>query len=139
MPSSANVFAPLCTCPIYICMISLSLQNNSIKKKKKTAKKHTHKAHSYSLKMNSPHEKSVQAILYGHSCAKRLKLWLEDPMADDRSISGYDLATSIVHCFSSAISILSDKPISEDDQVSDLSSMDSSPPLLQRNHSKKRY
>ncbi|KAJ0266583.1 WRKY transcription factor 38 [Hirschfeldia incana] len=88
--------------------------------------------------MNSPHEKAVQAILYGHNCAKRLKRRLEDPMADDRSISSYDLAKSIVHCFASAISILSDEPISEDDQVSDLSPMDSPPPLLQTSHSKRR-
>ncbi|KAL0887332.1 hypothetical protein Bca101_011315 [Brassica carinata] len=88
--------------------------------------------------MNSPHEKAMQAILYGHSCAKQLKLRLEEPMADDRSVSSCDLATSIVHCFSSAISILSDKPKSEDDQVSDLSSMDSSPPLPQISHSKRR-
>ncbi|KAF8102297.1 hypothetical protein N665_0198s0011 [Sinapis alba] len=80
--------------------------------------------------MNSPHEKAMQAILYGHNCAKRLKLRLDDPMADDmRSVSDYDLATSIVHCFSNAISILSDNPKYEDDQVSDLSSMGSPPPL----------
>lgn len=107
----------------------------NLRERKRLRNLGTHKAH-YSLKMNSPHEKVVQAILYGHSCAKRLKLWLEDPMADDRSVSSYDLAKSIVHCFSNAISILSDQPKSEDDQVSDLSSMDSSPPLP---HSKRRY
>ncbi|KAG2311161.1 hypothetical protein Bca52824_022718 [Brassica carinata] len=92
--------------------------------------------------MNTSHEKAVQAILYGHSCAKRLKLQLDHPMADERSVSNYDLAKSIVHCFSSAISIFSDKPKSEDNLFSDLSSRDSSsssPPLLpQRSHSKKR-
>ncbi|CAH8386048.1 unnamed protein product [Eruca vesicaria subsp. sativa] len=88
--------------------------------------------------MNSPHEKAMQAILYGHNCAKRLKQRLEDPMADDSSVSDYDLATSIVHCFSNAISILSDSPKSEDDQVSDLSSMGSPPPLPERSYSKKR-
>ncbi|CAN7038222.1 unnamed protein product, partial [Brassica rapa subsp. trilocularis] len=93
--------------------------------------------------MNTSHEKAVQAILYGQSCAKRLKLQLDHPMADGRSVSNYDLAKSIVHCFSSAISIFSDKPKSEDNLFSDLSSRDSSsssppPPLPQRSHSKKR-
>ncbi|CDY09147.1 BnaA02g05730D [Brassica napus] len=64
--------------------------------------------------MNTSHEKAVQAILYGQSCAKRLKLQLDHPMADGRS----------------------------DNFFSDLSSRDSSssssPPLPQRSHSKKR-
>ncbi|KAH0906921.1 hypothetical protein HID58_038748, partial [Brassica napus] len=110
------------------------VSKRNLRERKRLRNLGTHKAH-YSLKMNSPHEKVVQAILYGHSCAKRLKLRLEDPMADDRSVSSYDLAKSIVHCFSNAISILSDQPKSEDDQVSELSSMDSSPPLP---HSKRR-
>lgn len=97
----------------------------------------------YSMKMNSPHEKAVQAILYGHSCAMRLKLRLDDPMADSGLVSSYDLAKSIVDCFSNAISVLSDKPKSEDDQFSDLSSRDSPPPPPpphpQKSQSKKRY
>ncbi|CAH2072156.1 unnamed protein product [Thlaspi arvense] len=97
--------------------------------------------------MNSPHEKAVQAIIYGHSCAMRLKVQLGDPMAENGSVSSYDLAKSIVNCFSNAIAILSDKPNTEDDQFSDLSSRDSSPPpppppppppASQRSHSKKR-
>ncbi|VVB16819.1 unnamed protein product [Arabis nemorensis] len=88
--------------------------------------------------MNSPHEKAVKAILYGHSCAMRLKMRLDDPMADSGSVSSYDLAKSIVDCFSNAISVLSDKPKSEDDQFSDLSSMDSPPPHPQKKQSKKR-
>ncbi|KAJ0238775.1 WRKY transcription factor 38 [Hirschfeldia incana] len=63
-------------------------------------------------------------------------------MADGRSVSNYDLAQSIVHSFSSAISLFSDKPKSEDNLFSDLSSRDcssSSPsPLPRRRHSKKR-
>ncbi|CAF2366602.1 probable WRKY transcription factor 38 [Brassica rapa] len=88
--------------------------------------------------MNTSHEKAVQAILYGHSCAKRLKLQLDHPVADARSVSNYDLTKSIVHCFSDAISIFSDKSKSEDDVFSDLSSRDYPPPLHQRSHSKKR-
>ncbi|KAH0896158.1 hypothetical protein HID58_045726 [Brassica napus] len=88
--------------------------------------------------MNTSHEKAVQAILYGHSCAKRLKLQLDHPVADGRSVSNYDLAKSIVHCFSDAISIFSDKPKSKDDVFSDLSSRNYPPPLHQRSHSKKR-
>jgi len=68
--------------------------------------------------MNTSHEKAVQAILYGQSCAKRLKLQLDHPVADGRSVSNYDLAKSIVHCFSDAISIFSDKPKSKDDVFS---------------------
>uniref|UniRef100_A0A1J3D2N6 Putative WRKY transcription factor 38 n=1 Tax=Noccaea caerulescens TaxID=107243 RepID=A0A1J3D2N6_NOCCA len=90
------------------------------------------------MEMNSPHEKAVQAIMYGHRCALRLKVRLDDPMADNGSVSTYDLAKSIVSCFSDAISILSDKPKSEDDQFSDLSSKDSSPLTPQRSQSKKR-
>ncbi|WZY75347.1 hypothetical protein YC2023_021731 [Brassica napus] len=88
--------------------------------------------------MNTSHEKAVQAILYGHSCAKRLKLQLDHPVADARSVSNYDLTKSIVHCFSDAISIFSDKSKSEDDVFSDLSLRDYPPPLHQRSHSKKR-
>ncbi|ESQ42216.1 hypothetical protein EUTSA_v10015318mg [Eutrema salsugineum] len=80
--------------------------------------------------MNSPHEKAVQEILYGHRCAMRLKLRLDDPMADYGSVSSYDLAKSIVQCFSNAISVLSDQPKSEEDQSSDLSSRDSSERIL---------
>ncbi|CAH8362328.1 unnamed protein product [Eruca vesicaria subsp. sativa] len=91
------------------------------------------------MKMNSSHENALESILYGHCCAKRLKLRLDDPMAEDKSTSNYDLAKSIVHCFSSAISIFSDKPKPEDDLFSDLSSRDSHPPPpRQRSHSKKR-
>ncbi|CAF1889512.1 unnamed protein product, partial [Brassica napus] len=102
--------------------------------RKKTAKTRT----LYSTFMNTSHEKAVQAILYGHSCAKRLKLQLDHPVADGRSVSNYDLAKSIVHCFSDAISIFSDKPKSKDDVFSDLSSRNYPPPLHQRSHSKKR-
>ncbi|CAD5332385.1 unnamed protein product [Arabidopsis thaliana] len=89
------------------------------------------------MEMNSPHEKAVQAIRYGHSCAMRLKRRLNHPMADCRPLSSYDLAKSIVESFSNAISILSAKPETEDDQFSDLSSRDSSPPP-QGSPSKKR-
>ena len=90
------------------------------------------------MEINSPHEKAVQAIRYGHSCAMRLKRRLNHPMADGGPLSSYDLAKSIVESFSNAISILSAKPETEDDQFSDLSSRDSSPPP-QGSPSKKRY
>lgn len=127
---------------LYICVLSPYPFKFYTREKrldrKKTAKKHT-QVHSTLMKMNSPHEKAMQAILYGHSCAMRLKLRLDDPMADDGSISSYDLAKSIVDCFSNALSVLSDKPKSEDDQFSDLLSRNSSPPHSQRSQSKKRY
>ncbi|XP_010421053.1 PREDICTED: probable WRKY transcription factor 38 [Camelina sativa] len=91
------------------------------------------------MEMNSPHDKAVQAILYGHSCAMRLKMRLDHfNMAESGPVSSYDLAKSIVDCFSNAISILSVKPKSEDEQFSDLSSRDSSPPPPQGSPSKKR-
>ncbi|EOA19531.1 hypothetical protein CARUB_v10002472mg [Capsella rubella] len=92
------------------------------------------------MEMNSPHEKAVKAILYGHSCAMTLKRRLDhSKMAEAGPVSSYELAKSIVDCFSNAISILSDKPKSEDDQFSVLSSRDSSPlPPPQGSPSKKR-
>lgn len=89
--------------------------------------------------MNSHHEKAVQAIMYGHSCAMTLKLRLDDPLADGGPVSSYDLAKSIVDSFSNAISILTDTPKSEDDQFSDLSSSPPPPPPPpQESHSKKK-
>ncbi|CAH8271881.1 unnamed protein product [Arabidopsis lyrata] len=89
------------------------------------------------MEMNSPHEKAVQAIRYGLSCAMRLKMRIDHPMADGGPVSSYDLAKSIAESFSDAISILSAKPTTEDDQFSDISSRDSFP-SPQGSPSKKR-
>lgn len=135
-PTSGNMCPPLGIYPIY----DLPIHSEFIAQRRDLRERKLAKT-STLYSMNTSQEKAVQAILHGHSCAKRLKLRLDHPMANDRSVSNYDLAKSIVHCFSSAISIFSDTPKSEDGLFSHLSSMDSSssPPLPQRSHSKKRY
>ncbi|CAN8244304.1 unnamed protein product [Cochlearia groenlandica] len=91
--------------------------------------------------MNYSHEDAVRSIIYGHRCAMRLKMRLDDPTAkEDGSVSSYDLAKSIVDCFSNAISKFSDNKVKceGDNQFLDLSSRDSSSPSSHMTHSKKR-
>ncbi|XP_010535673.1 PREDICTED: probable WRKY transcription factor 38 [Tarenaya hassleriana] len=80
--------------------------------------------------MSSSREKAVQALLYGHGCANKLKLRLNKRKADEGSVSSdhQDLAKTILGCFSDALSVLIDSTTSSSvDQPFEISPTMSSP------------
>ncbi|KAL0712343.1 hypothetical protein Bca4012_019321 [Brassica carinata] len=72
----------------------------------------------------------METLLQGHGCANQLKL-IMDHAKSDSSMEREDLAKSVLHCFSDALSILIDTNDHhhQDDQSNNSSPQDSSPVL----------
>ncbi|XP_024012297.1 probable WRKY transcription factor 62 [Eutrema salsugineum] len=81
--------------------------------------------------MKSCQQKAMETLLHGHGCANQLKL-IMDQAQSDTSMEREDLAKSVLHCFSDALSILidtNDHHHHQDDQSNNSSPQDSSPVL----------
>ncbi|KAL0846042.1 hypothetical protein Bca101_019288 [Brassica carinata] len=73
----------------------------------------------------------METLLQGHGCANQLKI-IMDHAKSDSSMEREDLAKSVLHCFSDALSILidtNDHHHHQDDQSNNSSPQDSSPVL----------
>ncbi|KAL1213300.1 putative WRKY transcription factor 62 [Cardamine amara subsp. amara] len=79
--------------------------------------------------MNSFQQKAMEKLLHGRGCANQLKLIMDHTESDDSSMEREDLAKSVLHCFSDALSILIDTNEHQDDQSNNSSPQDSSPVL----------
>ncbi|KAL9278138.1 hypothetical protein AtEden1_Chr5g0083751 [Arabidopsis thaliana] len=77
--------------------------------------------------MNSCQQKAMEKLLHGHGCANQLLIM--DQTESDSSMEREDLAKSVLHCFSDALSILIDTNDHQDDQSNNSSPQDSSPVL----------
>ncbi|CAH2074679.1 unnamed protein product [Thlaspi arvense] len=78
--------------------------------------------------MKSCQQKAMETLLQGHGCANQLKL-IMDHAESDSSMEREDLAKSVLHCFSDALSILidtSDHNHRQDEQSNNSSPQDSS-------------
>ncbi|CAB82760.1 putative protein [Arabidopsis thaliana] len=69
----------------------------------------------------------MEKLLHGHGCANQLLIM--DQTESDSSMEREDLAKSVLHCFSDALSILIDTNDHQDDQSNNSSPQDSSPVL----------
>lgn len=91
--------------------------------------------------MKSCQQKAMETLLHGHGYANQLKL-IMDHAGSDSSMEREDLAKSVLHCFSDALSILIDTNDHQDDQSNNSSPQDSSPVLESRkkpHHKRGRY
>nr|QIN97400.1 WRKY63 transcription factor [Isatis tinctoria] len=80
--------------------------------------------------MKSCQQKAMETLLHGHGCANQLKLIMDHHAESDSSMEREDLAKSVLHCFSDALSILIDtNDHHQDDQSNNSSPQDSSPVL----------
>ncbi|XP_010424008.1 PREDICTED: probable WRKY transcription factor 62 [Camelina sativa] len=79
--------------------------------------------------MNSCQQKAMEKLLHGRGCANQLLVM--DHTESDSSMEREDLAKSVLHCFSDALSMLIDTNNHEhqDDQSNNSSPQDSSPVL----------
>ncbi|CAH8269654.1 unnamed protein product [Arabidopsis lyrata] len=77
--------------------------------------------------MNSCQQKAMEKLLLGHGCANQLLIM--DHTESDSSMEREDLAKSVLHCFSDALSILIDTNDHQDEQSNNSSPQDSSPVL----------
>lgn len=80
--------------------------------------------------MKSSQENAVETLLHGHGCANQLKLIMDQAKLDS-SMEREDLAKSVLHCFSDALSILIDTNDHhhQDDRSNNSPPQDSSPVL----------
>ncbi|KAL0736810.1 hypothetical protein Bca4012_013020 [Brassica carinata] len=78
--------------------------------------------------MKSCQQKVMEKLLHGHGCANQLKLIMDHHAESDSSMEREDLAKSVLHCFSDALSILIDTNDhhQDDDQSYNSSPQDSS-------------
>lgn len=88
--------------------------------------------------MKSCQQKAMETLLHGHGYANQLKL-IMDHSESDSSMEREDLANSVLHCFSDALSILIDTSHHEDDESNNSSPQDSSPVLEKPLHKRGRY
>ncbi|EOA12232.1 hypothetical protein CARUB_v10012720mg [Capsella rubella] len=77
--------------------------------------------------MNSYQQKAMEKLLQGRGCANQLLVM--DHTESDSSMEREDLAKSVLHCFSDALSILIDTNEHQDDHSNNSSPQESSPVL----------
>ncbi|CAA7033357.1 unnamed protein product [Microthlaspi erraticum] len=87
--------------------------------------------------MKSCQQKAMETLLHGHGYANQLK-HIMDHSESDSSMEREDLANSVLHCFSDALSILIDTNHEDDDQSNNSSPHDSSPVLEKPLHKRGR-
>lgn len=89
--------------------------------------------------MKSCQQKAMETLLHGHGYANQLKRIMDHSDQSDSSMEREDLANSVLHCFSDALSILIDTSHHEDDESNNSSPQDSSPVLEKPLHKRGRY